>query len=348
MIRTVDFDFRVIRNGADFAHLYPLESSAPHLRMDDQGGIPTALSGDFAANSEIDWLTDEIQPYLIIDGVEYSLGRYLPATVQEDKNATTASVHVEAYDRCWRARDNYTTEMVYFAAGTNYLIAVKQLLYACGINVVLETPTAETLAEARQDWPIGTSYLEIINQLLQEINYKRLNFSDQGAAILAPVATPSAERIRHTFDNSNVKSLLLPEIDRLSDVYNAPNVFVVICSSPDKAEPMVATAVNDNPQSPISVPRRGRRIATVVHVDNVASQAALQAYANRLLFDSMTSAETITVTTALLPGFGVDDVSALRYDDLVAICVETGWDMELKVGGRMTHTLKKVVYNLEQ
>lgn len=348
MIRTLDFDFRVIRSGAVFSHLYPLESTPPHLRMDDQGGIPTAFSGDFAADMEIDWLTDEIQPVLIIDGVEHSLGRYLPATVQEAKNATTAFVHVEAYDRCWRARDNYTTTMIYFSAGTNYLTAVKRLLYACGIDVVLETPTTATLAEARQDWPIGTSYLEIINQLLSEINYKRLNFSDQGAAILEPAATPSADRIRHIFDSSNVQSLLLPEIDRLADIYNAPNVFIVICSSPDKSGPMVATARNENPQSPISIPRRGREIASVVRVDNVADQTALQAYANRLLFDSMTSAETIHVTTALLPGFGVDDVSALRYDDLAAICVETGWDMELKGGGSMIHTLRKVVYNLEQ
>lgn len=347
MIRTLDVDIQVIRNGAFFDHLYPKEGGAPRLRMNSSSNIPTSLSGDYALNRSINWLTDELQPVLIIDGVEHKLGRYLPATVQELTAPAPAFVHVEAYDRCWRCRDNYTTTMLYFAAGTNYLTAVQQLLVACGIEVILMTPTAETLTEGRQDWPIGTSYLAIINQLLQEINYKRLWFSSEGAAILEPVATPSAARIQHSFDSENVQSLMVPQLQRLQDIYSAPNVFICICSNPDKSGPLMATAENSNPQSPISIPRRGRRIATVVNVDNVANQTALQAYANRLLFDSMTGAETISVATALLPGFGVEDVVALHYDDEAAICVETAWDMELRPGGTMSHTLRKVVYNLE-
>ncbi len=347
MIRTVDVRIRVLRGGAQYSELYPIEGSAPQLRMDDSGGIPTALSGDFVINPAVDWLADELQPVLEIDGAETELGIYLPATVTETEDSTTKSLHVEAYDRCWLVRDNRTETLLYLAAGTNYVEAVRGLLVDCGIPLILSTPTTETLLTARQDWPVGTSYLDIVNQLLAEINYKALWFNNQGVAMVEPMATPTAAQISHTLDKDQITSLLLPQIQSESDIYSAPNVFICICSNADLSTPLVATVENNNPQSPLSIMRRGRRIVTVVNVDNIASQTALQAYATRLLFDSMTTGEVINVSTALLPGFGVDDVTALHYGDLAAICIERGWTMELKPGGTMTHKLERVVYNIE-
>lgn len=347
MTRTIDAKVLVLRNGAVFSQLFPIAGAAPQIRMDDSGGIPTSLSGDFVDNPEVDWLSDELQPILEIDGVETPLGIFLPATKVEEENSTEKYIHVEAYDRCWKVRDNRTERMLYLPANRNYVTAVTSLLVDCGISIVLARPTSETLPTARQDWPIGTSYLDIINELLAEINYKPLWFNNQGVAMIEPVATPTADQIQHIFDNDNISSLMLPSITKTSDIYSAPNVFLCVCASADRTSTLTATAVNSNPQSPLSTIRRGRRIVEVVNVDNIASQAALNAYANRLLFDSMVSDEIINVQTALLPGFGVNDVVALHYDDTVAICVESAWSMSLEAGGTMTHTLKKVVLNLE-
>ena len=84
----------------------------------------------------------------------------------------------------------------------------------------------------------------------------------------------------------------------------------------------------------------------MIRVNNIPSQEALQAYANRQVTDSMLTGEVITVNTCLLPGFGVWDVTGIRYRDLLAVCKETAWSMELKVGGRMSHTLERAVMNL--
>jgi len=138
-----------------------------------------------------------------------------------------------------------------------------------------------------------------------------------------------------------------PEIIRETDIYETPNVIICVCSNADKAAAMKATAENTNPMSPLSIMRRGRRIVQVVQVDNIASQAELQEYANRLLYDSMRTGETIQVETMLQQGFGADDVTALRYDDVMGICVEKAWTMQLTPGGKMQHTLEKVVINLE-
>lgn len=344
MKRTVSFRYKVRRNNSDYTELQAI--GAPTVRMQSSGEIKTALSGEFVLNDDVDWLTDEIEPVLIIDGAEHPLGIYAVATKNDAENATTKSVNIEAYDRCWRLRDTKTEERMYFAASKPYQAAIEEMLAACGIALYQFTPTSETLGVSRE-WEIGTSYLTIVNELLAEINYGQIYFNSEGVAIIQPEPEISAENITHTLDSSNVNSLLLPEIEREMDIYNTPNVFIAICSSADRASPLVATAINDNPQSPLSTMRRGRRIVNVERVNNIASQSALQEYVNIKRSKSMMAGELVTVSTGLLPGFSAQEVVGLIYGDYMGICREKGWTMELQAGGTMTHELEKVVVALE-
>lgn len=355
MRREIDFRYRVLRNGAVFGELHASpDASAPVIRMDDSAEIKTSLSGSFlptvtdadGRTVEADWLSDEIQPVMIIDGVEHALGVYAPATVTPSRSQGAESMRIEAYDRCWRVRDLYTTTRMYLEAGTAYLTPINNMIKNAGIKLIMATPSAATFAEDRQDWDPGTSCLSVVNELLGEINYNPLWFDANGYAILAPVQTPTVDNIRHTLDADDVRSLIIPQISMESDYFSAPNVFLCMCSNPDKGEPLTATAENNNPQSPISIPRRGRRIMKVVQLNNIASQEALQAYAEKLRNDSLIGGETIRISTALLPGFGVGDVVALHYGEISALCVERAWTMELRVGGTMQHVLERVVYNL--
>lgn len=346
-MRTISFRYWLTRDGGDLGQLHPVEGSWPSIRMDDSGEIKTSFTGTFAPpDFEADWLRDEIRPELVIDGTVHPLGIFLPATVQTERDDTTQSLRVEAYDRSWLARDYKAETPPYFAAGTNYLNAVGSLLNTAGIGMISRTPTNLTLAEAREDWSPGTSFLSIANELLQEINYKELWFDSSGMARLEPYEEISASNIRHTLDETDVRSLLFPGISRETDIYTRPNVFVCVCSNPDKEAGMAATAVNTSPQSPLSVGHRGRRIVQFTQVNNIASQAELQAMADRQLTDSLISGETISVTTGLLPGFGVGEITALRMGDVFSVCRERAWTMDLEPGGTMTHTLEREVLQI--
>lgn len=360
-MRQLEFRYVIVRGGADFGQICPLDGSEPSIRMNETDGIKTSLSGEFLPqiygfdneplkSASIDWISDQIRAEIVIDGEEKSCGVFLPATVTENKSedgTELISYSVEAYDRCWQVKDNKTETMQYFEAGTNYITAIEQLLTSAGIALVSATPTSATLTEDREDWNIGTSYLDIINQLLSEINYNQLWFNAEGLAVLAPLKNITPQNIDHVFDASDPNNLILPGYSRTSDIYSVPNVFLCVCSNADKSGPMTAKAENTNPQSPISIMRRGRRIMEVVHVNNIASQAELQAYANRLRNESMITAETISLKTALLTGFGVGDITAVQYGDLFVMCIERQWTMRLAVGGEMTHELEKVVINLD-
>lgn len=360
-MRDLSFRYVIIRNGADYGTITPANNGGASLRAQQKSEIKMSLSGSFLPTvydfdglpmegAAVDWLTDQIRPEMILDGTAHPLGVYLPATVSEEEpnDGTEMKVmQVEAYDRCWQVKDNYTQTVLYFAANTSYLDAVLQLLASAGIALISATPSDATLAEERQDWNIGTSYLTIINELLAEINYNPLWFNASGAAILEPADLPTAQNIDHVIDDTDPETLLLPGIRKSTDTYSAPNVFLCICSSADKDEGMAATSENNNPQSPLSIQRRGRRIMKVVNVNNIADQTELQAYADRLRNESMITGETITVRTALLPGYGVGDVTGLRMGETFAICIERSWSMDLRTGGTMTHELEKVVISLD-
>ena len=361
-MRTLDFAYRILRGGAFFGWLQAPAAGAPVIRMDETAEIKTSLSGEFSPlvldadgnRIEADWMSDEIQPVLIIDGAEHSLGVFSAASVTPMEINGVETLRIEAFDRCWRIRDTNTTSRIYYAAGTGYINIVKALLADAGVTVVLATPSGAVLAEDREDWEIGTSYLTIINQLLSEIAYNPLYFSPEGYAVIEPASTPTPDAISHRISDEPEEiatgadrvDRLLPQISRETDVYNTPNVFVAWCNNPEKSDyNMIATAVNDNPQSPLSVSRRGRRIVKVTQLDNIADQDALQAYVDRERNESLIGGETIQIITELLPGYGVGDVVALKYKDLDALCILRAYMMDLRVGGTMQMSLQKVVYN---
>lgn len=356
MSRRVAFGFDLLRGGSYYARLRAMVGSSPHIRCQADGQIKTSFSGRFFPYAEdvdgrpmeINWLTDEIQPLLILDGVQHPLGVYIPTTPSEfSVNSNYGYVNIEAYDRGQRVLDTNSEELLYWPRGTLYLDAVEQLLSAAGINTVFKTPNDAAFTEAREDWPVGTPYLTVINELLGEINYKSLWFDMYGNAVLEPAAVPEASQIDHTLSDLDPDTRVIPGITRRVDLFNAPNAFLVICANPDKSGNMRAVAVNDNPQSPLSIQRRGRRITKVTQLNNIASQAELQAYAERQRNDSLITGEQIQVSTGLQPDWGVEDVVALHYGDLNSLCVSRAWDMELKTGGRMTHQLERIVYNLD-
>lgn len=341
-MRQLDVRFDIHRNGVFYKSLR--EVDAPYITMMRTAAIKTSLSGSFVYDADIEWLTDDIRPKLIIDGTEYSCGIFLPSSYRCSNTPAGSIVKVEAFDRCWQVQTVRTETVLHLPAGTNYLVAIKSLLTTTGIALVIETPTASILTNDREDWPVGTDYLEIINTLLAEINYNTLWFNADGYAIIEPASSPDAANIDHILDATNIKSLVMPEITVQADYYDKPNVYIVVCSNPDNDIPMVAVAENTNPGSALSILSRGRRISQVVKVDNIADQSALEAYANRLLFESMLSGETINVSTALLPGYGVGDVVAINHGTTNGICVENAWTMMLQTGGEMRHSLEKVVF----
>lgn len=337
-----DYSYRIelTRNGARVKELRAKES--PRIRFDSDREIKSGLSGTFKYDPEVNPLTDEIKVFQIIDGIEYSSGVFSVSTLTDVYEEYEHDVKIEAYDRCFRLQSTRMETIYHISAGTNYIEAVKSLLAGAGIALYVAAPTSSTISTDREDWDIGTSYLTIINQLLSEINYAPIWFNGDGYAEIQPQRAVSAGLINHRLAGDDV-TLLGQSCDKVLDIYNAPNVAIAVCNNPDVGTPLVATAVNDNPLSSLSTVKRGRRIAQVYRVDNIADLDALQEYANKVINDSMFASETATVQTANLPDFGYMDIVEVQHPSLQGLYVDASWDLTLKAGARMRHTLRRSV-----
>lgn len=336
----------MLRHGATHTVLRWSSDDAPQVYVQRDATIHGSLSGAFLPNDQIDFSLDELQPVMILNGQEHPMGVFLPATMKQQMTETGIRLDIEAYDRCWRVYNNKTDHVLHLAAGKGYIDVICELLADCGIVLILADTNSATLQTDREDWPIGTSYLTICNQLLKEINYDTIWFDALGVCHLNPYQTPNASQIKWKY-GSNPRSqhicLISQECESEVDIFDAPNVFIVTCSNPDLDEAMVAKSVNDSPLSTKSVLRRGLKIVSSVSVKNIASQDELQAYADRLRNESMMSTQIISFSSLAEPDHGVGDILAISTDQLEGIYQETGWQQLLAPGELMLHTAQRTV-----
>lgn len=341
MIREYQTRVDVIRNGATVTSLNI--ASPPNIACSSTGEIKTSISATFYDNDDVDWLIDELKPFQIINGIEYPVGVFSIATIVDnyDENGCK-TLYVEAYDRGLILKQKTAEKQLFFKAGTKYLSAIGELLLDAGLTLWTAIQSEKRLATDRA-WPIGVSYLTIVNSLLSEINYSSIWFDENGFGILEPLKTASVENIKHQYSAEDGLKVLKRPCSRQVDVFDAPNVFVVVCQNPDLKEPLTSVAVNESPISKLSVFNRQRRIATLVRIENTPDQETLDEYASRLVFDSMMVEETVVVSTANMPGHTVNNIVSLIHPDISGLFQETGWTLVLASGQEMQHTLRRSV-----
>lgn len=342
-MRTVDYRYQVMRKGVPLVSLSA--RGMPAIRMQSTAKIMRSMSGSFLQpDMAVDWLTDRLRVGMYLDGAWYDIGTFAVSSLTESYTGGTDVITIQAMDYALLVKQSSTEGILHLAKGTPYISAITTLLASAGIDTVMAADSNDILTTDREDWDEGTSYLDIINQLLAEIAFDPLWFDASGVARLTMHAEPNVSNVKHTYA-SGKNSIIAADCNIGQDLYSPYNVFKVIVSNADLETPMVATSVNDSVSSPVSVPRLGRRIlAPIKKLDNIASQAALQAYADKMRFESQLATETITYTTANTPTHGYADVVALEHERLQGVYQETEWTINCGYNGQMQHKARRILY----
>ena len=342
-MREVEYRFQILRNNVPYDELHAL--SVPTLRYQGSATITRSFSGTFRKpTKDINWYNDRIRPQMRLNGTWHNLGVFVASSVAENYANGASNIELQAMDRALLVKQVSTEGLLHLTAGERYLDVIKRMLSECGITGLLSDENEDVLTTDREDWNEGTSYIVIVNALLSEIAFAPLWFDAEGYARLTRYTEPSAANIDHVYSSGN-SSLIADGCNVVQDIYNPVNVFKVVVSNADMDAPLSATAVNDSVTSPISTVNLGRRIlAPIVRLDNIASQEALQAYADKLRFESQLAEEKITFTTANLPTHSNADTIALEHERLRGIYHETDWTMQLAYSGKMTHKAKRILF----
>lgn len=244
-----------------------------------------------------------IRIYLITiqNGVreKHPLGTFLVQTPSYSFDGKTKNITLDAYTPLLELKENYPPLGYSLLKGENILSMAYRItreqarapIYETTNNQVLHT---NFIAATDDTW------ITFLNDLLANAEYKfgldelgRILFlPDQDTRSLQPVWT-------YTDDNS---SILYPDLDIDHDLYGIPNVVEVIYSNGNQY--YYGEAINNDPNSPISIVSRGRRITHRVTNPGVLgnpTQAQIQEYAEQLLRELSTLEYTITYKHGYCP-----------------------------------------------
>ena len=341
----------IVRNRIDWSSRYELMGGGmeltavgtPEVEFVANSEIKVSFKGTFLVPEDADLLTTRLCPYMTINGVEYPCGRYIVTSASGTTRKGVEETELTAYSVLYLAKRTTVEDRLHFSAGSGYLATVRTLLIASGItSIVVDDESSATLQTAREDWDPGTSYLEIINQLLGECGFADAWPDMEGRVHLSRPAAGSAAEITHTYAEGQY-SIIGDSYKREDDRYGKYNVIRVICSNPDLSSPMVATAELTDPAVPYSIPNIGR-VAHIENVDNIASQAELQRTADELMMKQRQLTQTCEFYTACDPTHACRDVTALSRGGITGIWRETGWRLPLNAAYDMTHTGERVIY----
>lgn len=296
---------------------------------------------------KVDWLNDRIQPFAefkMPDGgwASFPLGIFILSTPTKQDQYGYTLREVEAYDGLVILEQDKFTARTAFAAGRTYKDVVESILRSAGITKMnLNFPDKKI--STTKEYPIGETKLSVVNELLNESGMDSLWVDAYGYFNSAPYRSPAEKTAEFEYLDDEL-SIIVQGVEEELDLFEVYNSWVVTVSNPEST-PLVARKENTNPNSVTSIPNRGRKIVDFRQVDDIADQAALNAYVERIAFEASQVYGRIKFNTPIMPFHEYYDVIKLRYRDLDidGTFAEVNWTIPLKAGAEMTHEVRKVV-----
>ena len=261
-----------------------------------------------------------------------------PETKYSGGLSTIAAV---GYDQGQVLADDKVPTRYVVTAGTLYTDAIAALL----VNIPLTrlVPSDLTLPVDRM-WDPGTAKLAITNDLLGALNYSSLWFDGFGYGQGAPYIEPDAAGVGFTYVDVGPEAMFTRELSSSLDLSAVPNFIQYSVSQPNRPV-LTATFSNTDPNSPVSIPNRGRIVPKIDASIDVATQAELNALVKRAAINAANVYKTASFSTPLMPIHENRDILALTHTGLglSGQFVETDWKITLSAGAAMTHNVRQLV-----
>lgn len=311
--------------------------------------------------AEIDYTRDRLRLYVKIrmnrngdDGTPWAsfpVGIYLLSAPDRDMVATGISRQVQGFDQTTILLQAAVTDRYVIASGLNYITSVVTLLQSAGLDTsgYQLTPTTLTLPSTRS-WPLGTTKLKIVNDLLTSINYRLFRFNSAGVGIAEPDVLPKSRAIDYSYSTDEF-SVMVADMRYTQNLFDVPNV-VVLSNTQPKRNTITSTVVNNLLSSPTSVLRReGRKVYYVDPNFDAADQTTLDAAAANLLTRLSQPSEVWQFGTLAHPFHEDEDVLTLedntgRYSfGVSANFMELEWTLPFSnlAAGTMSHVAQRIV-----
>lgn len=294
--------------------------------------------------NDVDWLNDKVQPVFILNNkYEFPLGIFMISSPTRSSRKRSVYRSVECFDTSMVLMEDKFDTRYRILSGTNYITAITQIINSAGI-IKINIPYIDANIKTDKEFEIGTSKLDAVNSLLQEINYTSLWVDELGNFTANPYVLPNNRMVEYIYKNDEM-SVIKPDasIEEI-DLFSVPNKWVVVATNPE-TDPLVSRYTNDNGTSPTSTINRRRTIVDYRQVDDIASQSILDEYVRRIAYEASNVYGKFIFETAIMPHHSYMDCLYCEYTSLGinSKYIETSWEMELKAGGAMRHNARRVI-----
>lgn len=287
-------------------------------------------------------LEDELLTEQRESWIEFPMGIFLLSSPSRNSTLSGESRSVTAYGLTQIIHDDKFTSTYTVPSGELVTDAVASILSSSGIVDYNVQGSDKTVARDIQ-FAIGSKKIDAINHLLSTINYTPIYDDENGYFTSTLYRSPTDRPVDYVYKDDN-KSVILHGVEEELDLFNVPNVFVVVRTNPEET-PLKSQYTNIKESSPLSTVNRGRMIVDYREIEDIADQASLDAYTERIAFEAAQVYGRIRWRSALMPFHSYANV--LQFDfGMLGISgkyLELGWEMQLQVGGVMSHELRQVV-----
>ncbi len=333
---------------------YQLLSSAEASKGDLDG--VTGGSLDFVSNASIkgggqltivdngqsiDFLNDRLKIYYNVDGYgETAVGVFLFSEAPEMWSNTGRTWNIKLLDKNAIFDQDAVDANTVVVNGTTVTTEVVSILAGESQAV---TPSAATLANS-QTWEPGTSYLRIINDLLDTIGYFAMTPNGNGQFVVKPYVLPANRPVIWEFlDGANC--IYVPDFTNDVDLFSIPNTFIAVGVGDGDTAALTSTYTNTDPTSPYSTVSRGRTIVAVETGVEAVDQTTLDNFARRRLVELTSPTQSVEIRHAYVPGLAVNDAVWFRSvpAGIDARHVVTKTVVDLNPTGLCVTTIEKVV-----
>lgn len=340
--RTATYRFELVNIRTGYRRvMHPLMDSVPTLSHDVSRTITRRLDNlVFSIDEEafVDVITTRIEPFMVLDGVDYPLGRYMYNNETLIRftvgDISSGSLYDEGFIVDQRIPDSFS-QRASISAGSGSVVAPRiQYVIAALLNgLPITFKIAPTPFFTDSGWPAGTSRGFIIEQLAVDGDYFSPWFGNDGEMHFIRSFDPATANV--TFDLDSGYRVLQDRIYRTNDLIDAPNTFVVISNGATALDTEITGRYDVPTSAPHSVENRGfvipfienRQVETLEQAKAVATNIGQRA----------TIFERVEFYTAPDPRHDGYDVLRWQGENWL----ELAWALPLVEGAAMQHVARK-------
>lgn len=277
-----------------------------------------------------------IRIFSVMNEVELPCGTFLVATPTSDFENVLQGIDVTCYSTLWPVKADKPENRYFVPKGTNVVNEVKRILSRFKYEVII--PESTKITSIDKEWELGKSFLEIVNDLLQSINYTTLYVDFYGNYRAVPYILPSERIVEITYNEEDIDNILEPRAKSELDLFDIPNKFVRYVNSPEvdiKAVYVNTYGITGTDQTGI--------INTDIQKIDASDYDTAYTLCKKAAEEATSIYHKVTIYTAINPTHLFLNCIQLNHYQCRGKFVETSWDIELNTGGTMTHNLREVI-----